>query len=59
MVDMRSAYKTLVKSLGGKGQLENLGLYGKIILKWILKIKDFIVWTGLRRIRIGMSERLV
>lgn len=53
MADMRNAYKMLIMILRGTGHLEDLVLYGKIILKWILKILDFGLWTGLKFVRIG------
>jgi hypothetical protein len=33
---MRNAYKILVIQLKGKDHSEDLGIYGKIMLKWIL-----------------------
>jgi hypothetical protein len=38
MAAIRNAYKMLVTRLRGVGHFDDLGLYGKIILKWILKI---------------------
>jgi hypothetical protein len=54
---MRNSYKMLVIRL--RGQAKDPVLYEKIILKWILKILDFGVWTGLKLFRIGMNRRLM
>jgi hypothetical protein len=36
MVEMKNAYKILVRKPGGK-RLEGLGIYGRIMIGWILK----------------------
>jgi len=39
--------------------LEDLGLYRRIILEWILRKNDVKLWTGLIWIRLGTSDRLL
>jgi len=35
--ERRGAYRVLVGKLGGKSHLENPGLDGRIVLRWILR----------------------
>jgi hypothetical protein len=46
-------------NLKGRGQLEALGVDGRIILKWSLKKSVGRAWTGLLWLRIGVSGGLV
>ena len=44
--DRRAAYRVLVGNLRKRDHLEDLGLHGRIILKWIFKKWDAGAWTG-------------
>jgi hypothetical protein len=56
---MRNAYKTLVANLEGREHSEDLGVYGKIILKWILGKWCGKLWTGCIWLRIGTTGGLL
>jgi len=45
VVEMRSAHRTLVGRTEEKGTLGRLGVDGKIILKFMLKIQYKMAWT--------------
>jgi hypothetical protein len=44
-----------LKNLKGRYHSEELGVYVKIILEWILRKQDGKVWTGFVWLRIGTS----
>jgi hypothetical protein len=52
MGDRRGAYRVLVGDLMERDHLEDLGIDGRIILKWIFKMWDGEAWTGLLWLRI-------
>jgi len=47
------AYRVLVGRPAGKDRLEEPGVDGKRILKWIFRKWDVGVWTGYSWLRIG------
>jgi hypothetical protein len=57
---MRSAYKILVgKSEGNGGEVDDLGVKGKIILEWISGKQDEMMLIGYICIKIGTSDVLL
>jgi len=42
----RGVYRILVKKLEGKRPLEDPGVDGRIILRWIFRKWDVWAWTG-------------
>jgi hypothetical protein len=58
MGEMRSAYRILVGSREGRNHLEDSGIDGKIVLKWIFK-KWEGAWAGLIWLRIGTGGGLL
>jgi hypothetical protein len=45
---MRNAHKIYFENLKGGDQLENLSVYGRIILEWILRIRlESVSWIPL------------
>jgi hypothetical protein len=53
MGDRRGAYSVLVENLKERGHLENPGVDGMIIFRWILIKWDLGLWTGSSWRRIG------
>jgi hypothetical protein len=47
------AYRVLVGKAEGKSHLENPGIDGRIILRWIFRKWDGGAWAGLNWFRIG------
>jgi hypothetical protein len=54
----RGAYKILVGKPEGRDHLEDPGVDGMVILKWIFKTWDG-AWTGLIRLRTGTGGGLL
>jgi hypothetical protein len=58
MVEKRDVYRFLVRKTGGQNHLEDLGVDGRITLKWILKEWDGAAWTGLICLKIATGDGL-
>jgi hypothetical protein len=52
-VGRRGIYRVLVGKPEGKSHLENTGIDGRIIFRWIFRKWDVEAWTGLSWLRIG------
>ena len=46
VVDKRGVYRILVGNLKERDHLGDLGVVGSIILRWIFRKWDVVVWTG-------------
>jgi hypothetical protein len=53
MGEGRGVYRVLVRKPGERDHWGNLGVDGRIILRWIFRKGDVEVWTGLTWLRIG------
>jgi hypothetical protein len=53
--NMRNVCKILVGKREGKSYLQDTGVDGSMMLKWILNKQDRGVWTGFIWLRIGTS----
>jgi len=52
-------YTVLWRNLKERDRLEDLAVYERIILKWILRKQDATTWNGLALLWIGASGRLL
>jgi hypothetical protein len=56
MGEKRGVYRVLVGKPEGRNHLEDPGLDGRIILRWISRKLDVGVWTGSSWLRIGTGD---
>jgi len=57
MGESRGVYRVLVGKTEGKNHLEDPGIEGRIILRWIFRKWDVGAWTGLIWLRIRTGGR--
>jgi hypothetical protein len=57
--ERRSIYRVLVGKPEGKNHLEDPGVDGRVILRWIFRRWNVGAWTGLKWLRIGTGGRHV
>jgi hypothetical protein len=56
---MRNLYRIVIVSLKGGDSLQNQGVDGRVVLKWILKEQCVYMCTGLVWLRIGPIGELI
>ena len=54
--ERRGLCSVLVGKLEGRNHLEDPDIEGKIILRWIFRKWDVVVWTGSSWLRIGTGR---
>jgi len=59
MAKKRNTYRVLWGNLKERDRLEDLGVYERIILKWILRKQDATTWNGLALLWIATTGRLL
>ena len=59
MSERRGVYRVLVRNLRERDHLEDQGVDGRIILRWIFRKWDVGVWTGSMWFRIGTGGGLL
>jgi hypothetical protein len=59
MVEDRDVYRVLVGKPEGKNHLKELGVDGRLILRWIFRKLDVGVWTGSSWLRIERGATAV
>jgi hypothetical protein len=55
--ESRGLYRVLVGKPEGKSHLEDTGVDGRIILRWIFRMWDIRAWSGSMWLRIGTVGR--